>query len=52
MKTEVKGSVSDKNTLLVNSEDQIIQSGNCCYSSLRVASIDEIEKREPIKPYL
>ena len=34
----------------VNGQDQIVQSGNYCYSSLRVASIDEI-KIQPSKDY-
>ena len=34
-------------TLLVNGQNQIVQLGNYCYSSLKVAYIDEVE----IKPW-
>ena len=37
-------------TLQVNSQDQIVQSENYCYSSLRVASNDEV-KIQPLKDY-
>ena len=35
----------------VNGQDQIVQSGNYCNSSFRVASIDEV-KIQPSKDYL
>ena len=34
----------------VNNQDQVTQSGNYCYSSFRVASIDEV-KIQPLKDY-
>ena len=39
-----------KQTIQVNSQDQIVQSGNYCYVSLRVLSIDEV-KIKPSKDY-
>ena len=33
--------IISKRTSSVNGQDQIVQSGNYCYSSIRVASIDE-----------
>ena len=36
----------------VNGQNHFVQSGNYCYSSLRVASIDEVKKRiQPSKDY-
>ena len=35
----------------VNGQDYIVQSGNYCYSSLRVPSFDEVKKIQPSKDY-